>query len=73
MNALSLKVKTLRISKGWTQTELANQARMSATAVHSLEDGGTPRPSTLLKLAKALGADPIEFAQLLMDSIGKES
>lgn len=40
--------------RGWTDAELARRARVSGTAIYRLRRGAA-RPSTLAKLAKALG------------------
>lgn len=51
-------IRTLRLSRGWTQRQLADRARISPEAVWTIENGRTsPRASTGVLLAAALGVD----------------
>jgi transcriptional regulator with XRE-family HTH domain len=53
---LAMKLKRLRATKGWTQQQLAQHARVSVGYIARLETGHyDPKLSTLRKLAKALG------------------
>jgi transcriptional regulator with XRE-family HTH domain len=51
------KIITLRKTKGWSQAELARQARISQPSLHALEHQVTKRPKfdTLQQVATALG------------------
>ena len=52
-----MKIKTLREAKGWSQVELAKQARVARPYLVRLESGERKNPSLdiLQRLAKALG------------------
>jgi transcriptional regulator with XRE-family HTH domain len=53
------RLRHVRERKALTQEELAAQAGISRTALSRIESGVTePRPSTLRKLADALGVEP---------------
>ena len=55
MKAFADKVKEARISLGLSQTQLGKAAGVSLRTILAYEKGEkTPRPATLLKLAKAL-------------------
>lgn len=49
-------IKEIRKSKGWSQTELAEKANMSQTALSQIEKGKSKRPGieTLKKISQAL-------------------
>src|SRR5215217_5778034 len=52
------EVRRLRKLRGWSQVELAERAGVSAFTVTEIETGRRePRPSTLRKLANALGVE----------------
>jgi transcriptional regulator with XRE-family HTH domain len=52
-------VRDLRTLSALTQTELAAKAGITATALSRIErNEAEPRPSTLRKLATALGVEP---------------
>lgn len=56
MASFPTKVKNARAALGLTQPQLAERAGTSARSVFCYENGQkTPRPATMLKLAKALG------------------
>ena len=56
------KLKDLRLRRAMSQRKLAEAAGMSQRAIVDLEtDSREPRPSTLGKLAEALGVEPSEF------------
>jgi sortase A len=56
------KLKELRLKRAMSQRELADVAGMSHQAIVGLEtDRREPRPSTLGKLAEALGVEPSEL------------
>ena len=55
---LGAAVRTLREQKGWSQTQLAQAASMTQSAVARFEAGGTvPTLPVLQRLARALDAD----------------
>jgi transcriptional regulator with XRE-family HTH domain len=55
-------VRELRTLAALTQEELAGKAGITATALSRIErDEAEPRPSTLRKLATALGVEPREL------------
>lgn len=54
---LGRKVREIREQMGWTQTQLANAAGMTQSAVARFEAGGTvPTLVVLDRIARALGA-----------------
>ena len=58
------KLKDLRIKQAMSQRKLADVAGMSQRAIVDLEtDRREPRPSTLGKLAEALGVEPAELLE----------
>jgi len=55
---LGKAVRELRENRGWTQTRLAEVARMTQPAIARFEAGGTvPTIPVLERLARALGAE----------------
>jgi len=55
-------VRELRTLNALTQEELADRAGITATALSRIErNEAEPRPSTLRKLATALGVEPREL------------
>jgi transcriptional regulator with XRE-family HTH domain len=56
-------LKTIRESKGLTQVDLANKAKVARTYIVKLESGDKKNPSLeiLIKLAKALGVPVTEL------------
>ena len=55
---LGAAVRELRLSRGWSQAELASAARMTQSAVARFEAGGTvPTLPVLGRIARALAAD----------------
>jgi len=53
------RLRALRRSRGWTQRQLAERARISLEAVWTIENGRKhPRRSTARLLAEALGVGP---------------
>jgi transcriptional regulator with XRE-family HTH domain len=54
----------LRLKRAISQRKLADAAGMSQKAIADLEtDRGEPHPSTLAKLANALGVEPSELLE----------
>lgn len=59
-------IRELRLRKLLSQRELAERAGVSETTIVKLELGATrPHPSTLRKIAAALGIEAEEMAQLV--------
>ena len=53
------RIRTLRLAKGWTQEELANQSGLHPTYVGGIERGErNVGLENILKLARALGLRP---------------
>ena len=58
------RLKDLRIRRALTQEELAAKAGIGKNTVNRIERNLTePRPSTLWKLAEALGVEPAELVE----------
>ena len=58
------RLKRLRTLNALTQAELAEQAGLTTAAVARIErDEAEPRPTTLRKLASALGVQPRELIE----------
>jgi transcriptional regulator with XRE-family HTH domain len=56
------RVKEERLMRGWSQRDLAQEAKTTAETVSSIETGQhQARPSTLRKLAGALGLEVADF------------
>jgi transcriptional regulator with XRE-family HTH domain len=52
-------LRAQRLARGWSRSELARRAGLSARAVLLYEDKGfRPRTATLARLAQALGLPP---------------
>jgi transcriptional regulator with XRE-family HTH domain len=62
--ALAERVKTLRLSRNWKRTTLAERAGVSAASLKRFETTGEVALASLLKLAHALGR-LAEFGELL--------
>lgn len=63
---LAKMIKIARISKGWTQSELAKKSKICETTICFLENAKKcPRPQTLLKIAKALKLDVVEVIKYM--------
>jgi transcriptional regulator with XRE-family HTH domain len=55
---LGAAVRELRLSRGWSQTELASAADMTQSAIARFEAGGAvPTLPVLARIARALDAD----------------
>jgi transcriptional regulator with XRE-family HTH domain len=62
-------VRELRTLSALTQEELADRADITATALSRIErNEAEPRPSTLRKLAAALGVEPRELIRRSSDA-----
>ena len=70
---IGLKMRELRKAKGLTMTQFAKLIRMTQAQVSRLENGKQGfRSKTLMKVAKALGVEPIYFfLEDAPDSAGK--
>ncbi|MCL6548082.1 MAG: helix-turn-helix domain-containing protein [Alicyclobacillus sp.] len=61
--ALGSRIAQLRKAKGWTQSELARRAQLSASAVAMYETNRrTPDPAALDRIAQALGVSTAQLA-----------
>ena len=69
MDALSRRIRELRLAHGWSQVELAKEARIVPTVIWRAENGNGIRPFSLFKIAKALEVEPIELAKLMMERL----
>ncbi len=64
-----LSVTRLREARGWSRSELARRAKMTAADVGKIEAGRLrPYDSQLRKLARALGVPPVDASRLLDDT-----
>ena len=58
MDAVSQRLREERLRSGWSQKDLARESGTNVDTVSSIETGQhEPRPSTLRKLARALGIE----------------
>jgi len=56
------RIKSMRERKVWGQAELAREAGIAVNTLYRIEAGlNRPRPSTIRKIAKALGMPPGEL------------
>ena len=59
---ISIRLKEWRLRKALTQRELATMAGLTQSTVALIETGRqSPRPTTMRKLARALGLKPAEL------------
>jgi transcriptional regulator with XRE-family HTH domain len=58
---LSMIVRLLRMSKGWTQETLAELAGVSSRTIQRLEDGQGGSADTLRAVARAVEAEDLDF------------
>ena len=66
---MALKIKELRVKRGWTQAELAEKSRMSRSQLAQIE--AETRPANTLRLnaiAAALNVRPEELFSTLDDT-----
>ena len=49
------RIRAARQARGWTQTELAERARVSPRTIHAVEKGQHCRQATKRKILTALG------------------
>lgn len=54
---LGLRLRTLRLAKDWTQTELAERAGVAVSTLKLLEAKGQGSFQRLIRIAVALGVD----------------
>jgi transcriptional regulator with XRE-family HTH domain len=57
------KLVELRINEGLSQRQLAENAGIANTSVWKIERGGRVRPTTLKKIADALGVKPMDLVK----------
>lgn len=59
-----LKIKSERLRRGWTQTDLAYHSRVQPAEISRIERGqARPYPGQAARLAKALKLSPDELLQ----------
>jgi len=59
------RVRKLRLSRGWTQERLAEEAELNSVQVSHIERGANePKLTTIIRLARALG---VKAGKLLDD------
>ena len=59
---IAKRIKELRISKGYSQEELARQTELNIRTIQRIENGETePRGDTLIRLANVFGILPEEL------------
>ena len=58
-----MRLRQLRLARGWRQTDLAQKARVTQALISQLETGKKVSPSVvpLLRIAKALGVSVEEL------------
>ena len=66
MNRLATKIKTLRLTKGFSQEELAKRLGKQGGVISHLERGKICRASAIPQLAMILGVEAKELAELWM-------
>ena len=65
MSGIGERLKEVRLRNGWSQKDLAGESKTNVDTISGIETGQhEPRPSTLRKLARALG---IEVRELFED------
>jgi len=72
---LGEKIKTLRLSRGWTQEQLGMLSGFSRSFIKSIESGASKRPGAdrLAKISKALNIPVEELYQAAGYDIGEKS
>jgi transcriptional regulator with XRE-family HTH domain len=63
LRALGMRVRELRAAKGWSQEQLADEARIDRSYMSGIERG--VRNPTVLSLARVAGALGVTLADLL--------
>ncbi len=59
-----LKMKAVRLDRGWSQVDLAYHARMQPSEVSRIERGNArPYPGQAVRLAEALGLSETELLE----------
>jgi len=67
------QIKIARVSKGWTQKQLADEIDVDTTAISRLENRKPVLRSTLNRACKALGIDPENVTDVVVaDRSGAE-
>jgi len=65
---IAKRIKELRVSKGYSQEELARQTQLNIRTIQRVETGETePRGDTLIRLAKVFGILPEELSNRVED------
>ncbi|MGF1472007.1 MAG: helix-turn-helix domain-containing protein [Rubrobacteraceae bacterium] len=63
MDTVGANLRRLRLEAALTQRELATQAGVSQDLITRVENGRKPHPTTVRKLAAALGVEPAELVR----------
>lgn len=58
------RLKEARAKQAYSQRDLAHRAGLRETTVYHVESGRRARPSTIRKIADALGVQPTDIADL---------
>lgn len=59
------KVKSLRLSKGYTQNQLGQKCMLDHTSISRIENGHiSPKGDTLVRLAAALDVEPLSLVYI---------
>ncbi len=67
------RLRLEREDRGWSRSELARRARMSAPDIGKIESGRlNPYPSQLTKIAEALGVDS-DVAEALLEEVASHA
>jgi transcriptional regulator with XRE-family HTH domain len=70
LKAFGLRIKLLRVSRGWSQEQLAEAAGMHRTFVGQVERG--QRGLNVLGLWRLAGAFHVQIGDLFIDTEGKQ-
>lgn len=71
--ALATRVARLREEKGWTQTKLAQEAKVAQSAISDIEQAQrVPRIDTLDKISAALGVSVADLLEPEIKPTGTE-
>ena len=66
MNRLAIRIKTLRLTKGFSQRELGKKMGNLSCVISGWESGTLCHAGAIPKLAKILGVEAKELAELWM-------
>jgi transcriptional regulator with XRE-family HTH domain len=74
MSDLATRLRTIRLQKGLTQTELAELCGVDMDNIKSIERGKNKNPTKILEIAKGLNVSPgwLRFGTSDIDNISPE-